>query len=318
MGSSGAARHLPFSVKGEGKAEREKPGCGLRCSLATAPFPLPPPQAAARAEAAPCLGGRAGPGRCLGRSATDRVMSVDARQPRTNEPASQQAPPRGRGGNGAAAGRRRAAGGNGGEELPGWAASKPTCRPRCGPCVVRKMLPVAGVVRWKCPPAHEQTWRSATATLMLKRGREEDHGAASSDVATSEEGAQKAKDQLLHDLFACSPQQTSTDGSVAAAAARPAVGAMGPPNGGQARGPNTQSELQFRAVHRLTRCPPPLLPAPSPPPPPTPPTPPPTPVASSAAVDPPPSAPPSCAKRTTPTHPRTRLTPASPRLASGC
>ena len=150
---------------------------------------------------------------------------------------------------------------------------------------------------------------------MLKRGREEDHGAASSDVATSEGGTQKAKDQLLHDLFACSPQQTSTDGSVAAAAAaRPAVGAtMGPPNGGQARGPNTQSELQFRAVHRLTRCPPPLLPAPSPPPPPTPPTPPPTPMASSAAVDPPP-APPSCAKRTTPTHLRTRLTPATPSL----
>ena len=155
---------------------------------------------------------------------------------------------------------------------------------------------------------------------MLKRDREEDHGTASSDVATSEGGAQKAKDQLLHDLFACSPQQASADGSMAAAAARPAVGAMGPPNGGQARGPNTQSELQFRAVHRLTRCPPPLLPA-----------------ACAAATAQtaytaahthgeqrgrrgPASfcSPLLCHKRTTPVHLRTRLTPATPHLASVC
>ena len=72
-----------------------------------------------------------------------------------------------------------------------------------------------------------------------KRDRQEDQGAAASGVAATGEGAQKAKDQLLHDMLACPPLQTSTDGAVAAP--RPAGG------------PHAQSELQCRAVHRLSR-----------------------------------------------------------------
>ena len=154
-----------------------------------------------------------------------------------------------------------------------------------------------GGVRRSAPPNLRALARATrhTVAAVMKRDREEGHGAASSDVATlpspadplgdrhvrahaeagtsagglvtAEGGAQRAKDQLLHDLFACPPQQTcSTESTVAVAAARQAVGpvAVGPPNGGQARGSNTPSELQFRAVHRLTRCLPPLQPAPSP------------------------------------------------------
>ena len=72
-----------------------------------------------------------------------------------------------------------------------------------------------------------------------KRDREEDQGAAASGVAAIGEGAQKAKDQLLHDMLACPPLQTSTDGAVAAP--RPAGG------------PHAQSERQCRAVHHLSR-----------------------------------------------------------------
>ena len=75
--------------------------------------------------------------------------------------------------------------------------------------------------------------------LPTKRDREEDQGAAASGVAAIGEGAQKAKDQLLHDMLACPPLQTSTDG--VAAAPRPAGG------------PHAQSERQCRAVHRLSR-----------------------------------------------------------------
>ena len=75
--------------------------------------------------------------------------------------------------------------------------------------------------------------------LPTKRDREEDQGAAASGVAATGEGAQKAKDQLLHDMLACPPLQTSTDRAVAAP--RPAGG------------PHAQSERQCRAVHRLSR-----------------------------------------------------------------
>jgi hypothetical protein len=131
-----------------------------------------------------------------------------------------------------------------------------------------------------------------------------------------------AKDQLLHDLFTLpvediepggtlagaqwaatvsANQQTNTDGSVAVAAAR-AAGTVGPPNEGQAREPITPSELQFRAVHRLTRCPPPLQPALSPC----------RPHPWRAARPWTLLLHPFCAKRTTPALLRTWLTPATP------